>query len=201
MIALSLSSSDLLSPVWPFPGQSSALQRVFGFNSPVLGNGPSPFNPLHHPALATASAGNELALSNGSATSPSAASTPNILTPQPPNGATPLNPLTSNVLPNLNGLNADWPITKQADIAALQAAAAAAVANFSWRPGKTDWTFLLRTLNTNQDTYVQQPNFTEKIFPNEKPQNSCRSFRRVTQKAAGIEQVSSDPKEFRYIVS
>lgn len=106
---------------------------MFGFNSPVLGNGPSPFNPLH-PALATASAGNELALSNGSANSPSANSTPNILTPQP-NGATPLNPLSSNVLPNLNGLNGDWPITKPADIACLQAAAAA-MANFSWRPGK-----------------------------------------------------------------
>lgn len=138
-------SADLLSPVWPFPGQSSALQRVFGFNSPVLGNGPSPFNPLHHPALATATAGNELALSNGSANSPSANSTPNILTPQP-NGAT-LNPLTSNVLPNLNGLNADWPITKQADIACLQAAAAAAVANFSWRPGKIgEFFFYLQNL-------------------------------------------------------
>lgn len=127
----------------------------------MLGNGPSPFNPLHHPALANASAGNELALSNGSATS--AASTPNILTPQPPNGATPLNPLTSNVLPNLNGLNADWPITKQADIAALQAAAAAAVANFSWRPGKTFF-LKVQSLSACKSEEAQDVLFTENLF-------------------------------------
>ena len=121
---------DIISPGWPFPGQSSAL-RVFGFHNALTGNGPS-FNPLHHPALTAG----ELGLNGSTTSSPPANSTPNVLTPVPPNGTTPINSLTPNVLPSLNGLNpADWSINKQADIAALQAAAAAAMANFPWRQG------------------------------------------------------------------
>lgn len=121
---------DLITPVWPYPGQGL---RAFTFNPLTGSNGP-PFNPLH-PALPT---GTELAL-NGSTSSPPANSTPNILTPITPNGTTSINTLNPNILSGtFNGINpTDWPsISKTTDISALQAAAAAAMANLSsWRPG------------------------------------------------------------------
>jgi len=116
------SKTNLISPVWSFPGQSSAL-RVFGFNNALTGNGP--FNPLHHPSVLT---GTELALNGSTTSSPPANSTPNILTPPiPPNGTTPINGLTPSVLPALNGLNGLNP-----NDFALQAAAAA-MATLPWR--------------------------------------------------------------------